>query len=131
MSSPVRTRSVMVALVAGMALAVAACGGGDESSSGSKEAFCAQLQRIETVGAGLDAPDDAFVAELTTLADAAPNDELRSAVNEVKSAIEILTSSDDPEQVASQLENLDEASFDAANTTIETYAVEECGLTLD
>lgn len=128
MSSAVRTRSMVVALVAVMALVVAACGG--DSSSGSKEAFCEQLERIETIGAGLDEPDDAFIGELTTLADAAPTEELRSAVNEVKSAIEILVSSDDPEQVAAQLENLDEATFDEANASIETYAVEECGLDL-
>jgi len=131
MSSAVRTRSVVVAIVAAMALVVAACGGSDESSSGSKEAFCAQLERIETIGAGLDEPDDAFIGELTALADAAPTDELRSAVNEVKSAIEILVSSDDPEQVAAQLENLDEQKFDEANAAIETYAVEDCGLDLE
>lgn len=130
MSGQVRTRSVVVALMAAMALVATACGGG-ESSFGTKEAFCAQLQRIDTVGAGIDGPDDAFVAELTKLAESAPNQELRSAVDEVASAIEILTSTDDLEQMAAQMENLDEAKFEAANITIQNYAVEECGLDLD
>lgn len=118
-----------VALAAGGALALTACGdddssGGDSSGGGSIDAFCAEL---ETFSESTDESDDTFVADFKKVADVAPS-EISDEMNQMLEAFESLDALPDEPESEEQMEEMLEL-FDRIEepaNAVEEFAIENC-----
>jgi hypothetical protein len=122
--SSVRPIRLAVALAAGAALALTACGD-DDSSGGDVDTFC---EEITTLAESEDSGDDATnLAMLQSVADAAPS-EISDEFDELVDAFEQLQSFDaeaaTDEEMAEFLDIAD--GLDEASARIEEFAVENC-----
>jgi hypothetical protein len=124
--STTRPIRLAVALAAGGALALTACGDDDGSGDGGVEAFCEEL---ETFSASVDESegDDTFLADFGQLADAAPS-EISDEMNQMLEAFEELDAfPDEPEseeQMTEMMELLD--AIEEPADAVEEFAVANC-----
>jgi hypothetical protein len=123
--SSARPIRLAVALAAGAALALTACGDDDDSSGGaSTEAFC---EEIEAFATSVNESDDTFLADFERVADAAP-DEISDEVNQMLEAFESLEAlPDEPEseeQMAEMMELLE--AIEEPADAVEAFGLENC-----
>jgi hypothetical protein len=118
-----RAGAVLIALV------LVGCGGDDGAERLDDDAFCARVATLEAASSG-EAPDAVDVSELRKLAEQAPNDELRAAIETLVPVIERFTELDenDPEALGLVFELLVDPAFQEATETVEAYATGTCGL---
>jgi hypothetical protein len=121
-----RPTRLVLALAAGGALVLGACGSdGDGGGGGSTEAFCEQITQLAE--SSDDTTDEQNLAALQGVADAAPS-EISDEMDELVSAFEELQSFDpeaaSEEQLAEFLEIAN--GLDEASSTIEAFALENC-----
>lgn len=124
--SPLRPALAGATLVS---LLLAGCGGDDQAERLDDEAFCARVASLEATS-GDEAPDAADLAELRTLAEQAPSDELRDAIETLVPLIERFAELDenDPEALGLVFDVLADPKFQAASEKLERYATTTCGL---
>lgn len=120
-----RTTRLVVALAAGGALALSACGSDSGGGGGSTDAFCERITQLAE--SSDDTTDEENLAALQGVADAAPS-EIADEMDQLVSGFEQLQSID-PE--AASEEELAEFlaianGLDEASSTIEAFALENC-----
>jgi hypothetical protein len=132
---PRRRRTASVGVVAVLAGALAACGGDGESGGVRRldeEAFCERFRQLDEAGqaAPSDEIDEAFLAELSTLAAQAPTEELGDAIEVLGRVGSELAAIDenDPDAFGEALAAAFDPEFLAATETVESFAVGTCGL---
>lgn len=141
-------RGVAMALVTGLVMVGAACGGDDGGSSSSfcdtvedAQADFAELDTLDTTGAGFEEAftkaDDAFAE----MADNAPDeikDDMQLLAGAMSDLITVFEDADwdfaalvsDPE-AAAKLEVLDSEEYQTASDNVAQYAKDECGVDLE
>lgn len=132
-------RRVLSSLVAGagaLALLLAACGGDDGGSAASDEEFCAELAALEEADAGGDGSDELdaeALAQLQDLADRAPNEDLRTAIETLGDIAEQMSDldEDDPEAFGQVMALMFDPEVISAGETLDTYMVDVCGMDPD
>ncbi|MCD9622361.1 hypothetical protein [Rhabdothermincola salaria] len=120
----------LVAPVALLALLAVSCGGSDEGgdAASSPEEFCSRLQQFQDTFANEEA-DPETMAEFAALADDAPDEDLRTALQQMEQIAEEVSGVDenDPDAMAAMLELAFSPDVVAATETIDDYGVENCG----
>jgi hypothetical protein len=132
-------RRVLSSLVAGagaLALLLAACGGDDGGSAASDEEFCAELAALEEADAGSDGSDELdaeALSQLQDLADRAPDEELRTAIETLGDIAEQMSDldEDDPEAFGQVMALMFDPEVISAGETLDTYMVDVCGMDPD
>lgn len=119
--------ALMIGMVALASLT--SCGGSGDSdqASGKDNEFCSELRRLENEP---DTSDPAAALEaLAGLADKAPNDKVRDALESLAPIIEQLSSADvtDEEAFGTFLGLAFSPEFQKAGKVLEEYSVEVCG----
>lgn len=109
---------------------LAACGGdssGSSSGSMSDEDFCREVERLNSTDPGSDV--DAALGILSGLADKAPNDEVREALQAIGPVIEEMSNIDesDPEAMARAFELMFSPELVKAGEVLNAYSSEVCG----
>lgn len=123
-----RSRRRLAGAVLG-GLLLTGCGGDDGAGQLDDAAFCERVAAFEAA-AGDEAPDAAELGELRRLAEQAPTDELRDAIETLIPVIERFAEldEDDPEAFELVAELLAEPDYLTAAQTLETYATDTCRL---
>lgn len=127
------SRSIVATIGAGSLLV--ACGGDGGNASGgsstSVEEFCDRISALETAAA----PDDvrAAVAALEDLVQAAPNDEVRKALETLVPVLTRLSEIDETDQDAMNelLDLMTDPKVMEASTVLENFGSEQCGISGD
>ena len=106
-----------------------ACGS-DSSSSGAQltdKEFCAKVAAMDD----LETFDATAIAAMNELIDAAPNDELRDALNVLVSVMTEMEGVDenDPEAMSKVMEIIMDPKVTEAGEVIEKYSTDVCGIT--
>lgn len=131
-----RVPSSLVAGAGALALLLAACGGDDGGSTASDEEFCAELAALEEADAGGDGSDELdaeALAQLQDLADRAPNEDLRTALETLGDIAEQMSDldEDDPEAFGQVMALMFDPDVISAGETLDTYMVDVCGMEPD
>lgn len=127
------SRSIAGLIGAGSLLVACGGGGGDANDAGSTsvEAFCDRIAALETAVA----PDDveAAVAALEDLVKAAPNDEVREALETLVPVLTRMSEIDESDQDAINelMDLMVDPKVMEASTVLEDFGSEECGLSGD
>ncbi len=125
-----RSRQLAAWALTGVLVAAAGCGRNHDTGRLDDAAFCEQIASLRAAADGDDEPTAADLEQLRSLARQAPDDGVHSAIETILPAIERLSQldEDDPAAFEAILELVFSPEYLTAADTLESYAVDTCGL---